>query len=356
MKRKLWHHICVLVILTVLISFAAAGIVIYRHVWKETGITLEGAGGFLTVIWDSVGWILGVLAVVLVLSVFFVNLQVKRLIEPINELNLEEPLKKVEYEELRPLLMRVDEQNRQIRNQMKELEDTGKLRREFSANVSHELKTPLMSISGYAEIMKNGMVRPEDMTEFAGRIYHEASRLTTLVEDIIELSRLDENESEMPFETVDISELTADAMQNLESYAKTKHISMSFNGEEEICIHGVHHLLYEMFFNLTDNAIKYNEDGGWVHVSIRRTPEGAEWTVSDNGIGIAKEDQERIFERFYRVDKSHSRETGGTGLGLSIVKHGAILHHADIELKSSVGNGTRISIRFPNAIENPENK
>ena len=288
-----------------------------------------------------------VLLLVLIFTIFLVSLQTARLVEPINELDLEHPLNNVVYEEMRPLMMRLDAQNRQIAEQMEELKKAGEVRREFSANVSHELKTPLMSISGYAEIMENGMVRPADIQEFAGRIHHEASRLTTLVEDIIVLSKLDEDNGEMPFETVDIAALTRDVLTNLEHQARKKDIWLTYTGCESLCIHGVHHLLYELFFNLADNAVKYTKEGGMVRVRVDESDKGAVFSVVDNGIGIAAEEQERIFERFYRVDKSHSRETGGTGLGLSIVKHAALLHGAKINLDSEVGKGTRIEVTFP---------
>lgn len=202
-----------------------------------------------------------------------------------------------------------------------------------------------MSISGYAEIMKNGMVRQEDVPEFAGRIYDEASRLTSLVKDIIEISKLDEKSGEMPFEQVDIYELMEDICQNLTLHGKKRNVTISTEG----CgaeVYGVRHILYEMMYNLVDNAIQYNREGGYVKVSLTKEGEAICFCVEDNGIGIAKEEQERIFERFYRVDKSHSRKTGGTGLGLSIVKHGAALHHAEIKLDSEPGKGTRIQILF----------
>ena len=251
----------------------------------------------------------------------------------------------MEYEELRPLLNRVDEQNKQIASQVEELKQAEAVRREFSANVSHELKTPLMSISGYAEIMKNGMVRPQDISEFAGRIYDEASRLTSLVQDIIEISKLDEKSGEMPFENVDIYEIAQDICQNLTLQSKKKNITLSIEGSN-VEIYGVRHILYEMCYNLVDNAMKYNREGGYVKVSLSTTEDHVCFTVEDNGIGIAKEEQERIFERFYRVDKSHSRKTGGTGLGLSIVKHGAALHHAQITLNSEPEKGTKIQVFF----------
>lgn len=291
--------------------------------------------------------ILGVvLLLVLLFTIYIITVQTNKIMEPINELDLEHPLNNVIYEEMRPLLGRLDEQNRQIARQMEELKEAGEVRREFSANVSHELKTPLMSISGYAEIMENGLVRPEDIPEFAGRIHHEATRLKTLVEDIIELSKLDENSGKLPFETVDIGEMSREVLKNLEHQAEKKKINLIFIGEDTRNIRGVYRLLYEIFYNLADNAVKYTGECGRVQVDLRETPVGIVWSVEDNGIGIAKEDQERIFERFYRVDKSHSRGTGGTGLGLSIVKHAALVHQAKIRVESEVGKGTKITVVF----------
>ncbi len=285
------------------------------------------------------------LIAVLGLAFAVVERQTKKLIDPINQLDLEHPLEHVEYEELRPLLNRVDEQNKQIAKQVEELKQAEEVRREFSANVSHELKTPLMSISGYAEIIKNGMVRQEDVPEFAGRIYDEASRLTSLVKDIIEISKIDEKSGEMPFEQVDLHGLMEDICQNLTLLAKKRNVTITSQGSSAE-VYGVRHVLYEMMYNLVDNAIRYNQEGGYVRVILAKEKNQVCFSVEDNGIGIPKEEQERIFERFYRVDKSHSRKTGGTGLGLSIVKHAAALHHAEIRLKSQLGKGTRIEVWF----------
>lgn len=290
--------------------------------------------------------LLGLLTIaILVLEFFLVQKQTKDMIQPINELNLEKPLENVCYEELRPLLMRVDQQNRQIARQVEELKAAEAVRREFSANVSHELKTPLMSISGYAELMMNGMVSEEKVPEFSARIYHEASRLSSLVADIIQLSRLDEKSSDLPFEAVDCYELAENIVMQLMASAGKKSISLTLEGEPVI-VRGVRQVLYEMFYNLADNAVKYTEEGGTVKVFMGRRDGHPCYRVEDNGIGIPLKEQERIFERFYRVDKSHSRQTGGTGLGLSIVKHGADLHHAKIHLNSEPGKGTMMELVF----------
>lgn len=226
-----------------------------------------------------------------------------------------------------------------------EREQREKLRQEFSANVSHELKTPLTSITGFAELMKEGMVTGEKVKEFAGDIYREARRLIDLVNDIIRLSRLDENSKLFESEQVDLYDLCDEIIANLQNVAERQNVMFSLSGEH-ITISGVWQILNEMVYNLCDNAIKYNRPGGTVDVSVRRDGGSVRLTVRDTGIGIPYADQPRVFERFYRVDKSHSKEVGGTGLGLSIVKHGAQYHNARLELESEPGKGTSISIVF----------
>lgn len=226
-----------------------------------------------------------------------------------------------------------------------EREQREKLRQEFSANVSHELKTPLTSITGFAELMKEGMVTGEKVKEFAGDIYREARRLIDLVNDIIRLSRLDENSKLFESEQVDLYDLCDEIIANLQNVAERQNVMFSLSGEH-VTISGVWQILNEMVYNLCDNAIKYNRPGGTVDVSVRRDGGSVRLTVRDTGIGIPYADQPRVFERFYRVDKSHSKEVGGTGLGLSIVKHGAQYHNARLELESEPGKGTSISILF----------
>lgn len=264
--------------------------------------------------------------------------QTNRLIRPINELDIAHPLDNNVYEELAPLLTEIDRHN-------KEKEKTVIMRKEFSANVSHELKTPLTSISGYAEIMKNGLVRPEDMHIFAERIYKEAKRLITLVEDIIKLSKLDEESVELEKENIEMYELCREVLGRLMMQAEEKNVTLQLDGEPVVYC-GIRQILDEMIYNLCENAVKYNVDGGRVILQVGRTEDGVKITVTDTGIGIPAEHLGRIFERFYRVDKSHSKETGGTGLGLSIVKHGALLHDAKVEVQSEVGKGTRIILLF----------
>lgn len=285
------------------------------------------------------------LIIILLISFIFVKKEIRDLITPINSLDLEHPLNDVKYEELRPLLERVDEQNKQIIKQMEELKEAESMRREFSANVSHELKTPLMSISGYAELMMNGMVPSDKIQGFSGRIYNEARRLSALVSDIIQLSRLDESSTDIPKESVDLKELAEDIVLHLDTAASRKDIDITLDGES-VTVQGVRQIIYEMLFNIADNAIRYTNQGGSVKLSVGIENDHPFYMAVDTGIGIPKNEQKRIFERFYRVDKSHSRETGGTGLGLSIVKHGAILHNASIELDSEPGKGTKMKLVF----------
>lgn len=227
-----------------------------------------------------------------------------------------------------------------------EREQREKLRREFSANVSHELKTPLTSISGFAELMSQGLVPPDKVREFSLDIQKECTRLTNLVEDIIDLSRLEEGGGDMTWEDIDLYTLCDDVLQSLEPVAKRQTVTLRLAGES-LQVRGVYQVLREMIYNLCDNAIKYNRSGGSVTVTVARSAGRASVTVADTGIGIPYEDQSRVFERFYRVDKSHSRAIGGTGLGLSIVKHAAALHGAEIKLQSQPEDGTVITVLFP---------
>ena len=395
-----------------------------------------------------------VIAIIIILAIIVSNNETEKIIKPINELDLDNPSNNLKYDELAPLLRRIDKQNSDIEKYISELkakqvefetvtenmsegliiinqkstilscnksavailgggeynyisksvfdlnhsknfvdavenavvgkhdetaltinnrsymvitnpvkhfdkisgaviiiidvtekESREELRREFSANVSHELKTPLTAISGFAEIMKDGWAKPEDYQMFALKIYNETQRLINLIEDIIKLSRLDENKIEITKESVDMLVLAKDAAARLSSKAKDKNISVTVNGDHGN-ITGVRQILDEMIYNLCDNAIKYNKKNGKVEVIVKDYISNVSVTVKDNGIGIPAEDLDRVFERFYCVNKSHSKESGGTGLGLSIVKHGAIFHKAKINIDSTLGIGTSIEIVF----------
>ncbi|MDD3400964.1 MAG: ATP-binding protein [Eubacteriales bacterium] len=395
-----------------------------------------------------------ILIIALVLSAILASRLAKHIVKPLNELDLDKPLENDAYEELSPLLGRVERQHRQIESQLRQLrrrkeewdavvgnmnegivllgsnntilgvnrsaakildahEDCNgndfiticrnvnvlglleraargekaeciecfktreyqisastvqgvsgaqgvvlmffdvtdrmnaeQMRREFTANVSHELKTPLHTISGSAEILKNGIVEPEDMPRFIDRIFTESQRMITLVDDIIGLSKLDEGEGDAPHTDLCLGDIALDVAERLKQGADAKHVSVNVLGDEGQML-GIRPLIFELVFNLCDNAIKYNRDGGTVDITITDSKESTAITVADTGIGIPLESQKRVFERFYRVDKSHSKEIGGTGLGLSIVKHVARLHDATISLSSTLGVGTSITIDFP---------
>ena len=291
----------------------------------------------------SVSPILWVLVLVLMISALLSFRTARQIVRPINELDLDN-LDVIPYPELTPLLRRIREQKETILEQSTEQE---RLRREFSANVSHELKTPLTSISGFAELMVKGDVPPDMVKEFSSDIYRESQRMITLVDDIIRLSRLDEGELDFQREDVDLYELASDTLDSLRSAAAQRDVRVELRGEPAV-VSGVWQLLSEAVFNLCENAIKYNRPGGSVIVEVGKGADGeAVFSVTDTGIGIPEEHQDRVFERFYRVDKSHSKAIGGTGLGLSIVKHVAQFHHADLKLESSPDAGTRITMIFP---------
>ena len=407
-----------------------------------------------TLMLDMVPPVLAVIVIAMLLSLLLANRLAQSIVRPLNELDLDTPLSNGGYEEIRPLLRRLDSQQQQLRIQERELAQHQKefstvtralneglvllssggtilsinpagaqllevtpncagadfavantnpaiaalveqafagtkaeqvmqlhggtylaaarpvrsggavsgvalllfdvtqqkkaeeLRREFTANVSHELKTPLHAISGYAELMKSGMAAPGDMPGFAEKIYAEAQRMVSLVEDTLRLSRLDEGAADLQAGPVDLYAAAQAAVSELAAPAELKDVALTLAGESTV-IRAVPALVSSILFNLTDNAVKYNRPGGSVSVRIQSQPGWAVVTVADTGIGIPEEHRERIFERFYRVDKSHSKQAGGTGLGLSIVKHAAQILGAELSLSSTVGTGTTITVRFP---------
>jgi len=232
-----------------------------------------------------------------------------------------------------------------------EQEDAEQHRREFTANVSHELKTPLQSIIGSAELMENGIVKQDDIPVFVSRIRKEATRLVTLINDIIRLSQLDEG-GDLPHEDVSLLALSEEVCETLTDAANAKRVTMEVTGDDGV-VYGVHRLLYEVIHNLCDNAFRYNNPGGTVCVSVAEEQGAVRLCVADSGIGIAPEHQSKVFERFYRVDKSHSRASGGTGLGLSIVKHAVQYHHGTLQIHSEPGKGTEITVTFPKNCPSP---
>ena len=290
----------------------------------------------------AVSPVLWICVLVLMISGVLAFRAAKQIVEPINGLDLDDPNPDT-YPELTPLITRIQEQKLTIQE---EVEQREQLRREFSANVSHELKTPLTSISGFAELMAQGSVPPDKVREFSSDIHREAQRLIALIEDILKLSKLDENASLPEKEPVDLYAVSRDVLDSLSAIAARQDVHLSLEGERGE-IKGIWQLLHEMVYNLCDNAIKYNRPGGSVTVTVKKLPTAVQLTVADTGIGIPAADQNQIFERFYRVDKSHSKRVGGTGLGLSIVKHGAMLHNAKLSLHSIPERGTSITLEFP---------
>ncbi len=284
--------------------------------------------------------ILVISMVIFALCALAAHLLTKRMVEPIEQmadslLVLDETHV---YEEIRPFVKTIKEQHMNILNH-------AKMRQEFTANVSHELKTPLTAISGYAELMENGMVPAEDISRFAGQIQKNSNRLLNLINDIIKLSELDSEEMKIPFESFDLYELAESTVHMMEIPAQKQDVELIFSGEH-ILIEGGKNLIEELIYNLISNAIRYNVKGGKVYVETKMADGHPVLRVEDTGIGIPKEHQERIFERFYRVDKSRSKSTGGTGLGLAIVKHIVAQHDASITLESEEGKGTKITVYF----------
>ena len=271
------------------------------------------------------------------------------ILKPVWNLDLQNPDSTDIYPELLPLVDKINSQNEKITAHLTELENQhesqDKMRREFTANVSHELKTPLTSISGYAEIMRDGLVQGEDVKKFSGKIFDESQRMINLVGDIIKLSQLDEKDITVKMERINLLECAKAVVYSLEHQAGKKNITITVEGDEAY-INGAEVIIEEIIHNLCENAIKYNKENGRVDVLIKQCIDGVEFSVTDTGIGIPKADLERVFERFYRVDKSHSKEIGGTGLGLSIVKHGAMFHNASVSIDSKLSKGTTVRILF----------
>ena len=303
----------------------------------------------VNLVWD-LRWEIGIIMLLaLALSLGLAWTRSIRLVRPLDTIDLDHPDDGKIYPELRPLVQRINAQNRQLQHQMDllihEHERQDRLQREFTANVSHELKTPLTSISGYAEIIREDIARPEDVKRFAGTIYDEAQRLQRLVGDIIQLSQLEDYNAQLDQEPVDLYQLSVDVLQRLRPQAGRMDVDLELRGERLI-VRCSQRLVREIILNLCDNAIKYNRRGGSVRVLLDRMGGLTRLTVSDTGIGIPKEDQSRVFERFYRVDKSHSKSIGGTGLGLSIVKNAAARQKIEIRLSSELGVGTEVELLF----------
>lgn len=292
-------------------------------------------------------WPLVLSLVVIAALVFFLSrILTKRIMKPIDALNFKDPLQNEIYEEMDPLLERIDEQQALLKEQNEELALAENMRRDFSSNVSHEMKTPLQVISGYAELMKNDMVKPEDRLKFAGLIYDEAQAMRSLIDDVLTLSRLDESAVSDGGKRIDLYTLSSRVAQRLESFAEANDIKIRVQGSSAY-IKGSETLAEEMIYNLVENGIRYNKPGGEVIVRVENEGSDTVVRVSDTGPGVAEDVKDKIFERFFRVEKSRSKETGGTGLGLAIVKHAVSFHGGTIVVESKLGEGTTFIIRFP---------
>nr|MDY5756544.1 ATP-binding protein [Eubacteriales bacterium] len=297
------------------------------------------ASGINSFIGDALPLMLALSLVVVVIALIMAKILTDRLVEPIEKLSSNPDATEMPYPELRPFAEQM-EKDRYVQQHME------MLRREFTANVSHELKTPLTGISGYAEMIETGIAKPEDVQDFAGKIRKEALRLLGLVGDIIRLSELDSAEKEEDAEQVDILELAEENVERLNPIADSMGVSVTVDGEP-CYVTGSRKRLDELVFNLIDNAVRYNKTDGSVAVSVKNTEANIIFAVADTGIGIPSEARDRVFERFYRVDKSRSKRDGGTGLGLAIVKRVAMLYGAEIRLESEENVGTTVSVRFP---------
>lgn len=299
-------------------------------------------------LWAVVGFFIfaALLAGISVLSAISLS---KKISTPVNGIDFDAPDKAKLPKEFAPLCQRIDNQNKEMEKRFQSItanhESQDSLRRHFTANVSHELKTPLTSVSGYAELIRDGMVEGENISRFAGKIYDESQRMINLVGDIIKLSQFDEKEVHVKIEPINLLNLCHTVISGLEALANKQEVKINLFGDD-VEINGAELIVEEIIHNLVKNAIKYNKKGGKVDVSVKQCLDGIELSVSDTGIGIPKEDTEHIFERFYRVDKSHSKDIGGTGLGLSIVKHGAMFHNASLSVESEMGVGTTIRVLF----------
>ena len=294
-----------------------------------------------TMFGEIVPFIAGMIIIMTVLCVVITRVLARKIITPIKKMADDISFKEQpEYEELIPVVNMLKEQHENILN-------NARVRQEFSANVSHELKTPLTILSGYAELIENKRVDEESVMRFAGEIHHHSDRLLSLINDIIKLSELDSESVEVVYDDVDLTETVNDCMGILRENALQHSVTIETDCGRDVIVKGSRSMLEELVTNLINNAISYNKPGGNVWVSVKKNDdERAELTVIDNGIGIPEEHQERIFERFYRVDKSRSKRSGGTGLGLAIVKHIAASHNATITLESEVGKGTTVKVIF----------
>ena len=290
-------------------------------------------------------WPLYIVAIVLIIcSILLGFLLSKKIVDPINNINLEHPLENNKYKEIEPLLIRIEAQKNELMKENEEVLNASKVRQEFTSNVSHELKTPLHVISGYAELIKEGIVKDSDVKEFGEKIYSEASRMSKLVEDIMKISKL-ESDKAVEKTQLNLKNIVVAIVDSLMIEADKKNVKFKLS-LNDCSISGNYDSIYSLIFNLVDNAIKYNKANGKITIKLQEVSNNVILSVKDTGIGIPKEDLDRIFERFYRVDKSRSKDSGGTGLGLAIVKHSLIVNNATIKVESELKKGSTFTVTF----------
>ncbi len=290
-------------------------------------------------------WPLYIVAIVLIIcSILLGFLLSKKIVDPINNINLEHPLENNKYKEIEPLLIRIEAQKNELMKENEEVLNASKVRQEFTSNVSHELKTPLHVISGYAELIKEGIVKDSDVKEFGEKIYSEASRMSKLVEDIMKISKL-ESDKDIEKTQLKLKNIVVAIVDSLMIEADKKNVKFKLS-LNDCSISGNYDSIYSLIFNLVDNAIKYNKTNGKITIKLQEVSNNVILSVKDTGIGIPKEDLDRIFERFYRVDKSRSKDSGGTGLGLAIVKHSLIVNNATIKVESELKKGSTFTVTF----------
>ena len=290
-------------------------------------------------------WPLYIVAIVLIICSILLGLLLsKKIVDPINNINLEHPLENNKYKEIEPLLIRIEAQKNELMKENEEVLNASKVRQEFTSNVSHELKTPLHVISGYAELIKEGIVKDSDVKEFGEKIYSEASRMSKLVEDIMKISKL-ESDKDIEKTQIKLKNIVVSIVDSLMIEADKKNVKFKLS-LNDCSINGNYDSIYSLIFNLVDNAIKYNKTNGKITIKLQEVSNNVILSVKDTGIGIPKEDLDRIFERFYRVDKSRSKDSGGTGLGLAIVKHSLIVNNATIKVESELKKGSAFTVTF----------
>lgn len=323
----------------------------YYAVKLDNGAVLRisrEADSMFAVFRNMLPMVLGVSVFLFLLSIILAGYFTRSLVEPIEKMakNISDPGQEAAYKELEPFAA-------MIRKQHDDIIKSAQMRQEFTANVSHELKTPLTAISGYAELIEHGMAGKENTERFAGEIHKNAVRLLSLINDIIQLSQLDGGKQQMEYAKIDLHKLAEECVDMLNMNAKKQNVTMKLCGKPSV-VYGDKHLMEELLYNLCDNAIRYNNRGGSVTVTVDEEDGHVFLSVKDTGIGIPREYQERVFERFYRVDKSRSKATGGTGLGLAIVKHIVAQHGAELSLESQVGKGTEIRVEFTDGLKREE--